>query len=88
MRYACALLCPGDGIPEDPVCGSGNGAVAIHRALHFSDGAEQIAYRSEQGHALFREGVAHLQVNRSENDALTVRLGGNAITVMEGVLVV
>ena len=78
---------PGAGIPEDPVCGSGNGAVAVHVAEHRYRERTAFFYRAEQGLEIHRRGILHLSVDRSEGGTeLEVRLGGQAVKVMEGQL--
>jgi PhzF family phenazine biosynthesis protein len=70
---------PGDGIPEDPVCGSGNGCVA---ALVRRDGVLQAStYVASQGRCLGRDGQITVQF-----DGGTIWLGGHAVTCVEGVL--
>jgi PhzF family phenazine biosynthesis protein len=70
---------PGDGVPEDPVCGSGNGCVA---ALVRRDGVLQARdYVASQGRCLGRDGRVTVQF-----DAGTIWLGGHAVTCVEGVL--
>ena len=66
---------PHEGTPEDPVCGSGNGAVAYY--LRERRGA--IDYRARQGRCLGRDG--HVAV-AYENDAIW--LGGLAVNCIEG----
>ncbi len=70
---------PGDGIPEDPVCGSGNGCVA---ALVRRDGVLKAhAYVASQGQCLGRDGQVTVQFDTS-----TIWLGGHAVTCVEGSL--
>src|SRR5262249_62368601 len=77
---------PGDGVPEDPVCGSGNGCVA---ALVRRDGVLEThagvlktqAYVATQGHCLGRDGRVTVQF-----DDGTIWLGGQAVTCVEGSL--
>jgi PhzF family phenazine biosynthesis protein len=70
---------PGDGIPEDPVCGSGNGCVA---ALIRRDGVlAGSTYVASQGGCLGRDGRITIQF-----DAGTIWLGGHAVTCVEGTL--
>jgi PhzF family phenazine biosynthesis protein len=70
---------PGDGVPEDPVCGSGNGCVAAlvrrERLLKAS------AYVASQGRCLGRDGL--VTVRFGDN---TIWLGGHAVTCVEGLL--
>ena len=70
---------PGDGIPEDPVCGSGNGCVA---ALVRRDGVLKArTYVASQGRCLGRDGLVTVQFDDS-----TIWLGGHAVTCIEGLL--
>jgi len=70
---------PGAGIPEDPVCGSGNGCVA---ALVRRDGVlKASSYVASQGRCLGRDGQVTVQF-----DTGTIWLGGRAVTCVEGVL--
>ena len=70
---------PGDGIPEDPVCGSGNGCVA---ALVRRDGIlTGRSYVASQGRCVGRDGRVEI-----EFDEKTIWLGGHAVTCIEGSL--
>lgn len=71
---------PADGVPEDPVCGSGNGCVAAliqrDRVLAAS------RYVAAQGRCLGRDGRVFV---RFADDG-TIWLGGSAVTCIEGTL--
>jgi PhzF family phenazine biosynthesis protein len=68
---------PGEGVPEDPVCGSGNGCVA---ALVRRDGVLKArTYVASQGRCLGRDGQITV-----EFDGGTIWLGGHAVTCVEG----
>jgi PhzF family phenazine biosynthesis protein len=70
---------PGDGVPEDPVCGSGNGCVA---ALVRREGVLKApTYVASQGRCLGRDGQVTIQF-----DGSAIWLGGHAVTCVEGVL--
>ena len=70
---------PGDGVPEDPVCGSGNGCVA---ALVRRDRVLQSRrYVAGQGRCLGRDGRVAVEL-----DGSTIWLGGHAVTCVEGLL--
>jgi PhzF family phenazine biosynthesis protein len=70
---------PGEGVPEDPVCGSGNGCVA---ALVRRDRVLQAkSYVARQGRCLGRDGRVAVEL-----DGSTIWLGGHAVTCVEGVL--
>ena len=71
----------GDGIPEDPVCGSGNGCVA---ALVRRDGLLRArSYVASQGCCVGRDGRVAVEF---EED--TIWLGGHAVTCIEGSLTI
>lgn len=70
---------PGEGVPEDPVCGSGNGCVA---ALVRRDRVLQArSYVAGQGRCVGRDGRVAVEL-----DGSTIWLGGHAVTCVEGVL--
>ena len=69
----------GDGVPEDPVCGSGNGSVA---AIVRRDGILNThSYVASQGRCLDRDGLVTVHFENS-----TIWLGGPAVTCIEGLL--
>ncbi|PYS33565.1 MAG: PhzF family phenazine biosynthesis protein [Acidobacteria bacterium] len=70
---------PADGIPEDPVCGSGNGCVAA--LIHRDKLLDRNSYIASQGRCLQRDGRVEV---RFEDDAIW--LGGHAVTCIEGTL--
>ena len=71
---------PADGVPEDPVCGSGNGCVAalVQRARLIS----KPTYSATQGRGMGRDGRIAV---RFDGDG-TIWVGGSAVTCIEGVL--
>jgi PhzF family phenazine biosynthesis protein len=72
---------PGDGIPEDPVCGSGNGCVAA--LVRRDDILKKRSYHASQGRCVGRDGRVAIEF---DND--TIWLGGHAVTCIEGWLAV
>jgi PhzF family phenazine biosynthesis protein len=71
---------PADGVPEDPVCGSGNGCVAAlvrREGLLAGD-----SYVARQGGCLGRDG--RVEVRFGEDGSIWV--GGQAVTCVEGLL--
>lgn len=71
---------PADGIAEDPVCGSGNGAVAAYRLLAGQIG-EGDRYIAAQGQQIGRDGYVHIRV-----DGKDVHVGGQCVTCITGSL--
>ena len=71
---------PADGVPEDPVCGSGNGCVA---ALVRRDRVlDRASYVASQGRCLQRDGRVEV---RFADDGIWI--GGSAVTCVEGTLI-
>ncbi|MCK7595255.1 PhzF family phenazine biosynthesis protein [Pseudomarimonas salicorniae] len=71
-------FCPADGIPEDPVTGSANAAIAAYLV----DSGQLRAgdrYISSQGRELDRDGLVHVAI---EPDG--VWIGGHSVTVIDG----
>ena len=68
---------PRAGVDEDPVCGSGNVALAAPRA---SDATNPLTYRARQGRHVARDG--RLVLSRTERGA--IELGGAARVTAEG----
>lgn len=80
-QYEIRSFAPSCGVPEDPVCGSGNGAVALFQ-LDRGSLLPENAYLARQGRCVGRDG--HVQVAVNAKGAVTI--GGPAVTVVSGVL--
>ena len=72
---------PAQGIPEDPVCGSGNISVAAFLRETGQLDHYGASYRSRQGMQLGRDGRVSIRVEKGE-----IFLGGHAVTCVEGSL--
>ena len=72
---------PAHGIPEDPVCGSGNISVAAY--LVSTGQAERVGarYTARQGMQLGRDGRVSIRIEGSK-----ILLGGSAVTCVDGSL--
>jgi PhzF family phenazine biosynthesis protein len=71
---------PAEGVPEDPVCGSGNGcAAALVRRERLIAGSRYVA---SQGCRVGRDGRVEVEFGDDE----TIWLGGHAVTCIEGTL--
>jgi len=85
---ACTLrvrsFAPGAGVPEDPVCGSGNGAVAAYVARHGLLGVDELAYVAEQGAEVARPGHVSVRGRRDERGEWHLEVGGAAVVVLDG----
>jgi PhzF family phenazine biosynthesis protein len=71
---------PKEGVPEDPVCGSGNGSVAV--LIQRNGLIAGQAYRASQGRRLDRDG--HISVRFGDDGRIWV--GGRAISCVSGSL--
>lgn len=80
-------FCPIDGINEDPVCGTGNGSAAAYIAAHNLLAVEgETAWVGEAGLEVGRPGKVSILVSKQADKVMTVKVGGSAVTVLEGVL--
>ncbi len=73
---------PSSGIDEDPVCGSGNGSVAVFRRERGLLPAAGATYVAAQGQCVGRDGRIAVSVDAAGN----VALGGACVTCVDGAL--
>ncbi len=85
VRLRLRTFAPGEGVLEDPVCGSGNGSVAAFIAYHKHAGESSGNYVAEQGVEIGRDGEVHVFWERS-GDGLCVKVGGEAVVSAVGQL--
>jgi PhzF family phenazine biosynthesis protein len=83
-NFQVRSFAPLHGISEDPVCGSGNGAVGIFirhsdQSAHFLD--KNGTYTASQGAVVGRAGQIRVKLN-GEN----VQIAGTAVTLVDGQL--
>ena len=78
---ALRSFAPAQGIPEDPVCGSGNACVAAF--LGYSGLLDSVVsrYQARQGKALGREGYVWVETDSSGEG---IEIGGAAVTCIDG----
>jgi PhzF family phenazine biosynthesis protein len=82
-QIAVRSFAPADGVPEDPVCGSGNAAVGAwldHAGVRIGVGGRYVA---SQGRELGRDGYVSVRVDAGTR---RVWIGGRAVTCVEGIL--
>ena len=72
---------PGDGIPEDPVCGSGNAAVGAYLRHAGAQREYGSAYIARQGMNVGRDGRIAVRIAGSG-----VEIGGEAVTSIDGAI--
>ncbi|MCW5621935.1 MAG: PhzF family phenazine biosynthesis protein, partial [Burkholderiales bacterium] len=85
VRIRVRTFAPGEGVAEDPVCGSGNGSVAAYIARHKHPEEASGSYIAEQGIEIGRDGEVHASWDR-DGAALRVRIGGEAVVAASGQL--
>jgi PhzF family phenazine biosynthesis protein len=81
---------PSFGVREDPVTGSASGPLAEYLARHGvlalpADGGS-VRSRAEQGDVMGKPGRVELEVRGAAGTVESVRVGGTAVTVLEGTL--
>jgi PhzF family phenazine biosynthesis protein len=74
-------------IDEDPVCGTGNGSMGAYigqyRLVDFDDGVDLV---SEAGFEVKRPGRVFVSLRREDGSIVRVKVGGSAVTVLEGTM--
>lgn len=77
-RVVVRSFAPGDGIAEDPVCGSGNGAAAAFRLAAGQIGAGD-SYVASQGRQVGRDGFITIRIAGQD-----IHVGGQCVTCITG----
>ena len=73
---------PADGIPEDPVCGSGNAAVGAWLYLNDMLPRGGVTFVVAQGSRVGRDGRVHVAVDPDGG----IEIGGEAVTCVDGTI--
>ncbi|MDA3915047.1 PhzF family phenazine biosynthesis protein [Oleiagrimonas sp.] len=79
---AVRAFCPADGIPEDPVTGSANAAIAHDLFAHDGLQAYGRRYRASQGREVGRDGSVEIEVDADGK----IHVGGACTLVVQGTL--
>ncbi|WP_432667247.1 PhzF family phenazine biosynthesis protein [Wukongibacter baidiensis] len=83
--YHSRCFAPLVGVNEDPVCGTGNGCIASYMVFNNLISFDQsIDLIGEAGIEVHRPGYAYVSLEKSGNDITKVRVGGAAITILDG----
>ncbi|MCW5890470.1 MAG: PhzF family phenazine biosynthesis protein [bacterium] len=82
-RVVVRSFAPASGVPEDPVCGSGNASVAAFLAAAKRLDRLGPSWTASQGREVGRDGTVAVRVS---DDGATIEVGGAAVTVVAGVL--
>jgi len=77
---------PAVGIPEDPVTGAANGALAGYLILQgIIDSGINHEFKIAQGHAIGRPGELVINIIQGENGPI-IRVGGKAVVTISGII--
>jgi trans-2,3-dihydro-3-hydroxyanthranilate isomerase len=83
------MFAPGLGVVEDPATGSASGALGCYLVRHgLVKGAASRAMVSLQGVAMKRPSRIHIAIDTQGNEIAGVRVGGRAVLVSRGELIV
>jgi len=84
------FFAPNDGINEDPVTGSAHGPLTqlLIENGYLPSTPGSYKFQAEQGDSIGRKGRVQVRVEIDESMQPTIRIGGYAITVMEGEMLV
>ena len=81
-RLVVRAFCPADGIPEDPVTGSANAAIAALLQAQGRLATLGSNYRASQGREVGRDGIVEVSMDASDR----IWIGGDTIAVIEGMI--
>lgn len=86
--YHMRAIAPIVGVAEDPVCGTGNGSVSsyiIQNRLIECDA--NINLIGEEGQEVNRPGCVYVSISKQDNEISEIKIGGTAVTVLEGKMI-
>lgn len=85
--FRARMFAPGIGVPEDPATGSAVASFAgqLHARSRLYDGTH--TWRVEQGFEMGRPGILDLECDVKGGEIAAVRVGGNAVIVSRGELI-
>ena len=79
------FFAPDAGVPEDPATGSAAGALGAYLVAHGIFGSKSpIAFTIEQGAEIQRPSRIRVTVQQAKGTPTVVKVGGNAVTVLNG----
>jgi trans-2,3-dihydro-3-hydroxyanthranilate isomerase len=82
------FFAPASGVPEDPATGSAAGALGAYLTSHRAFGLQNpISFTVEQGLEIHRPSVIHVSVQHEAGVPSLVKVGGEAVTILDGALV-
>ncbi|NUN69498.1 MAG: PhzF family phenazine biosynthesis protein [Bacteroidetes bacterium] len=84
FHYHARMFAPLLGIPEDPATGSAAAAFAGYLAVRDPLQNGTVRWNLEQGCEMGRPSLLYIEADKSNGAVTSVRVGGNAVMVMEG----
>jgi trans-2,3-dihydro-3-hydroxyanthranilate isomerase len=82
------VFVPGQGIIEDPATGSAVAALGGYLGARESAASGNFTYVVEQGFEIKRPSILELEVDKVDGEITAVRVGGSAVMVSEGMMLV
>lgn len=82
------MFAPGSGVPEDPATGSAAAALGGYLSKHHGGREARLAWTVEQGLEIGRPSLLYVEADRSGGETTAVRVGGSAVAVSRGTLLV
>lgn len=85
--YHIRAIAPFAGVAEDPVCGTGNGSAASYIIKNrLIECEEAIDLIGEEGQEVDRPGCVYISISKQNGEIHQVKVGGTAVTILEGEL--
>lgn len=82
------MFAPGSGVPEDPATGSAAAALGGYLANLDGRGSGSLSWTVEQGIEIGRPSTIYVEADRSAEATTAIRVGGGAVFVSRGTMVV
>jgi trans-2,3-dihydro-3-hydroxyanthranilate isomerase len=82
------MFAPGSGVPEDPATGSAAAALAGYLSKVDGNTDASLRWTVEQGIEMGRPSILHVEADREAGATTAVRVGGSAIEVSTGTMIV
>jgi trans-2,3-dihydro-3-hydroxyanthranilate isomerase len=87
-HYRARCFVPGFGVPEDPATGSANACFAGFLAARAAEREGTLRWTVAQGVEMGRPSRIEIEADKKNGAVTAIRVGGNAVLVMEGQLTV
>jgi len=84
------FFAPSVGVYEDPATGSAAGCLGAYLVKHkaIDTSKQPVSFIIEQGVEMNRPSKIYVEVEHSDTEPVTVKVGGNAVKIMEGRIVI